>query len=85
ELLSYKGFTNEEEIHVRNFLSECRSIGIDNDIKTEVIYLRRKFGNKLPDSIIAATSICMDIPLITADHDFKKIEKLQLIFYEKIK
>jgi predicted nucleic acid-binding protein len=38
---------------------------------------------KLPDSIIAASSIFLQIPLITADKEIKNVEGLNIIYYEK--
>jgi predicted nucleic acid-binding protein len=37
---------------------------------------------KLPDSIIAATSLFMEIPLLTADKGFQKISQLNLALFE---
>jgi predicted nucleic acid-binding protein len=37
---------------------------------------------KLPDAIIAATSLYLDLPLLTADVGFKKIPNLKLILLE---
>ena len=34
--------------------------------------------NKLPDSIIAASAIVFDIPLVTADMGFSKIDELKM-------
>jgi predicted nucleic acid-binding protein len=48
-----------------------------------VIDLKRKYRFKLPDGIIIATAIYLDLPLITADQEFKKTEQLNLIFYER--
>lgn len=45
--------------------------------------IRKKYNVKLPDSIIVASAIYLDLPLITADADIKKIEELNLIFYER--
>jgi predicted nucleic acid-binding protein len=33
----------------------------------------------LPDAIVAATAIYLDIPVITFDTDFEKIEELKLV------
>ncbi len=52
-------------------------------IKKEVIRLRRNNAIKLPDCIVAASSIYLDIPLMTADRGFLKLEELSLMFYEK--
>src|SRR5690606_17757826 len=60
ELLSYKGISDEETTHVEGFLSECNIVNIDISVKAEAVRIRRKYGNKLPDSIIAATASVMD-------------------------
>lgn len=82
ELLSFKGLTSTDGAQIENFLSECKIININTTIKTDAIRIRRTFGSKLPDSIIAATSIYMDLPLITADTGFRKIQGIELILYE---
>jgi predicted nucleic acid-binding protein len=64
-------------------LENCVIIDINNMIKSEVIQLRKNYSLKLPDCIVAATAIYMNLPLITSDKDFKKIEELSLILYEK--
>ena len=51
-------------------------------IKERTILLRRKYGTKLPDSIVAATAIECELPLVTADKGFKKIEELDLRLLE---
>ena len=57
-------------------------IDINDEIKQLVIDLKRKYHFKLPDGIIISTALYLDLPLITADHDFKKADSLNLIFYE---
>ena len=64
-------------------LENCVIIDINMMIKTEVIRLRRPYSLKLPDCIVAATALYMDLPIITSDKGFKKIEELNLMFYEK--
>lgn len=64
-------------------LENCVIIDINNSIKSEVVRLRRNYSLKLPDCIIAATAIYFDLPILTADKDFVKIEELNLMLYEK--
>jgi predicted nucleic acid-binding protein len=64
-------------------LQNCVTIDINNMIKSEVIRLRRSYSLKLPDCIVAATAIYMDLPILTSDKGFKKIVELNLMFYEK--
>lgn len=82
ELLAYKGITNEEDIIIKDFVSQCKTININSSIKQETIRIRKTFNMKLPDSIIIATAIYLDLPLITSDIEFKKVEELTLILYE---
>jgi predicted nucleic acid-binding protein len=83
ELLSFKGLSTKEEAQVQSFLSECVIININSIVKTEAIRIRKAYGNKLPDSIIAATASFMDMPLVTADIGFKKIKGIELVHYER--
>lgn len=83
ELLGFSGITAESEELILEMIESCVVIDINNSIKREVIELRRKYLIKLPDSIIAATAIYFDLPLLTADRGFVKIEELNLMLYEK--
>lgn len=83
ELLGYTGLNQEDETHIRQFLKQCTIIDINASIKEEVIRLRQLYNPKLPDCIIMASSIHLDIPLITSDKGFKKVEELDLLFYDK--
>ena len=82
ELLSFGKLTDDEETDIRCFLGRCRSLGISDAVKNRTIALRKEFGIKLPDAIIAATAAEHDISLLTADIGFKKLKdkiKLELI------
>lgn len=83
ELLGFNGISEEEEQIITDFLSDCKVISINSKIKEDTIRIRKKYKTKLPDSIIIATSLYLDLPLITSDSDFKKVEELSLIHYEK--
>ena len=84
ETLGFKGITKEEQVKITSFLNECIIVDINAVIKEFTITLRRKYGVKLPDGIIMATSLYLNIPIITADNEFKKIEEIDLLYYEKI-
>lgn len=83
ELLGYPELSKEQEQKVELMLENSIIIDINSKIKREVIKIRNKYTVKLPDSIIAATAIYMGLPLISADKGFNKIEKLNLLLYEK--
>lgn len=81
ELLSYKDLTSAEEKSIKGFLSQFRVIYIDDTIKNEAIFLRKQYGLKIPDCIIAATAISLNLPLLTADKQFKKVNNLLMELY----
>lgn len=83
ELLSYKSLTTKEIKVITTFLKEIHIENISQKIKEESIKIRRSSNLKLPDCIIAATSISLQIPIFSADKDLKNIEGLDFIFYEK--
>jgi predicted nucleic acid-binding protein len=83
ELLSYSGITQKESLKIREFLQECVVIDINDSIKEKIVTLRKLYGLKLPDSIIAGTALFHDIPLISADKDFTRIDEVSVVYYEK--
>jgi len=82
ELLGYNGLNSEEKSKTELFLNECTVINIDQQIKERTITTRRQNPLKLPDAIIFATSSVLNIPLLTADQDFKSIEYGNIMLYE---
>ena len=69
---------------IKSFIKDCIVIDIPYDIKKLAIELRKKCNVKLPDAIIAATSLFLNAPIVTADRGFKKMDQdINLVFYEK--
>ena len=83
ELLSYKKITASEQKKVEEFVKEMRVININESIKNLVIQIKKESNLKLPDSIIAATAIWLNIPFVTSDKHFGNLQNLNLIYYEK--
>jgi predicted nucleic acid-binding protein len=56
------------------------------DINPEIKHIYRELKQKniikLPDAIIAATAIYLDLPLLTFDKGFKNISNLKLIMLD---
>jgi len=48
-------------------------VELDRSIMDQAILLRREFRLKIPDAIIAATALFLNVPLLTADSDFDKL------------
>lgn len=75
ELLSYKKITKEEQGIIASLLSDFKIIDINEPIKREAIRLRKKYSLKLPDAIVLASSNFLNIPVISADKMFLKLEE----------
>ncbi len=83
ELLSFGGITEPEQAKIEAFLNDpnVEVVDINKSIKIEVITLKREVRIKLPDSIIAATAIYKNVPLLSADSDFTRVTSLSLLHY----
>ncbi|MEO6720665.1 MAG: type II toxin-antitoxin system VapC family toxin [Ferruginibacter sp.] len=81
ELIGYPDMTIKELQQIRNFLEDCSIVDLNEEIKSIYINLRKKYRVKLGDAVIAASAIFLDLPLISADAGFNKIEELKLTFY----
>lgn len=82
ELLSKPGMTKAESKQVEAFLNEWPMVELDRSIMDQAILLRREFRLKIPDAIIAATAIFLNVPLLTADSDFDRLsERMAIVRY----
>lgn len=84
ELLGFPDISQNEENSIKQFLEDATTkvIDINTNIKENAITLRRKYKIKLPDSIIMGTAQFLDIPVLTADKDFEKVNEINLILFE---
>ena len=82
ELLGFQDIKEEDRSIIEDLLNNCIIVDLNQAIKRITIDLKQKYKLKLPDAIIAATSIYMNLPLISADKDFDRISDLQFIRYE---
>lgn len=85
ELLGYKNYSDTEAAHLQAFIQSVQIIDINNAIKQGVIDFRKHHKIKLPDAIIAATAFYLDLPLLTADSDFRAIRKYNDCILREIK
>jgi predicted nucleic acid-binding protein len=79
ELLGKKGIEPKEILVIRSLLKDCIILNLTDEIKDIAITLKQKYSIKIPDSIVAATSVYLGLPLVTADADFKKIKDIELV------
>ena len=82
ELLGYNGITKTEETKLKQLINDSFVVEWNSKLKEQTIALRKKYTIKLPDAIVAATSIIYSLPLVTADKGYSKIEELDLILIE---
>jgi len=66
---------------IEMMLESCFITEINQEIKQIYKQIKRNYTIKLPDAIIAATAISLDIPLLTFDTDFQKIPDLKVILW----
>ena len=78
ELLSFPKITHQEEFVINSFISDMNLINLTEAVKRETKRIRRLYGLKLPDAIIAATSSVLNCQLVTADDDFQKVTELDV-------
>lgn len=82
EILGFGDISKSEETAINFFLEDCNILDINKGIKDISISLRKKYRIKLPDAIIAATAVFLNIPLISADKVFDRIAELNVVLYE---
>ncbi|MFZ1618682.1 MAG: PIN domain-containing protein [Flavobacteriales bacterium] len=84
ETMIYHGPDETHLAGVAGFLEECRIIEITRPIQDLAVEMRIRFGLKLPDAVIAATSAFLDRPLLTADGSFNKAKAMiEVLHYQK--
>jgi len=79
ELLGWHKITKNDERLLRSLLDDCIIFELTADIRKIAIQIRQQAKVKTPDAIVAATSKYLQIPLVTTDTDFKRIQGLELI------
>ena len=79
ELLGVKNIDSFALKKRKEIIRDCKTLHYNSYIREIAIRIKQNYTFKIPDVLIAATSIHYDIPLLTADKDFKKIEELEVI------
>ena len=79
ELFGKSNLSESDNKIIEVLLDVCFVIDINQEIKQIYREIKQNHIIKLPDAIIAATAIYLDIPLMTFDKDFKNIPLLKLM------
>ncbi len=83
ELLGKPSITQTEIKGVKGVLSICRKVPHGDSINNVAISLKQQYNIKVPDALIAATALDMQIPLLTFDKGFIRIKELDLVLLER--
>lgn len=79
ELYGKKGLGTEEKSEIDKLISFCFVTDLNAEIKNITKDILQQAHVKLPDAIIAATALYLDLPLLSSDEDFNKIEQLNFV------
>lgn len=82
ELRSVISDDHKSEAIIDHLLSLVKVIHSNEQICLLASALRRKTRIKTPDAIIAATSLFLNLPLLTSDQIFHRIKELNSIEYQ---
>jgi predicted nucleic acid-binding protein len=76
------GFNTSDENYklLADFMNDATVLDLSSNVVDECINIRRKYKIRLPDAIIAATSLVYDLVLISRNiSDFGDVHDLQLV------
>jgi len=80
ELLGWRGHTPDSRRTTEELLLQLTEILLTPAIVAKVIDIRSTLSIKLPDAIIAASALTVNLPLVTRNTtDFGRITELQAI------
>jgi predicted nucleic acid-binding protein len=82
ELFGKQHLSKVDAVLIEALVGSCFVVDINREIVQLYKGLKQEYPIKLPDALIAATAIYLDMPLLTFDRGFKNIPELQLIFWE---
>jgi len=82
ELLGFQNLQDADLPKIEALINNCIVIDLNQAIKKLTISIKREQKIKLPDAIIAASAIYMNMALFSADKGFEKIPDVQFIKYQ---
>jgi predicted nucleic acid-binding protein len=82
--IEFLGYADVSEV-MKVFISLATVIEMDKSIIDQTILLRKKYRIKLPDAIIAATAITLNLTLVSNNvKDFEKIPNFKVLNPHKL-
>lgn len=82
ELLGNQYISLEFQECVEVFVAECHVIDLNDGIKEMARYTQWEYDLNLPSALIAATAMCLGIPLLSGEPCFKRVKELIFVFYQ---
>ena len=82
ELFGKQNLSAQDSEIIEVLLSGCYVVDINREIKQLYREVKQQQAIKLPDAIIAATAIYLDMPLLTFDTGFRNIPHLKLMLWD---
>ena len=80
EVLGWNKHTEESYWMTNNLLNFSTIIPVDEAVANHAIQIRQKSNIKLPDAVIAATTLNLSATLVTRNYkDFISIEEIEII------
>ncbi|MDZ4285045.1 MAG: type II toxin-antitoxin system VapC family toxin, partial [Patescibacteria group bacterium] len=79
ELLAAPALRAGEEKLILQLLAQCILIPVDLQVADSAAHIRREYRLRLGDSIIAATALLFNTPLVTHDQRFKQVRELVVL------
>jgi predicted nucleic acid-binding protein len=81
ELYGKQNLSKRELSIIDVLVENCFVVDLLHPVKQIVKELKQKYKIKLPDAIVAATALYLDVPFVTFDTDFKNITGLKLVLF----
>ena len=80
ELLCWNMVDTEALVLINEFIDNSAVLALNHEVKLKTIEVRKNYGLKLPDAVIAATAITADLILISNDKKgFNKVAELNSV------
>ena len=76
ELMSKPGLSSTELSRISSYVETMTVVQLPPDICEEAARIRREFGLKLPDAIIAATALTLGAELLSNDRQMARVPSL---------
>jgi tRNA(fMet)-specific endonuclease VapC len=85
EFLAFPSLSSKDKSLFNHFLQQVEIIGaplLDFDTLDEIATVKASYGLKIPDILIANTSIINSATLVTNDREFGKIPGLEIVTFD---